>query len=340
MRRVIAIAVLALLHLAPAAAAPSRVADFSSADAVLRWINGYRTNPDVANVPAAVNALSRFGAFREPEAAGVYVGFIAGVLNANPAMAQPLVDKMLALPPENHWAVVRAIVYSGLPEWKETLLTVKARMPTRKTMIEKYYAGKLPTLDQVADDPDPSLLEKIKRHLGKKPPKRVAIEPSGELLDTYWGFYFATAAYAPISRIVAMLKWTKDKDYVDKLTLGNMAKYTLASNATRDPNLIAMLKWANRHQPDEIKPILEEVIDAAETMEIARIRRDAIASIDELKRKGPGYKRDISTWGAVGEGAIGLGCIAAAATGQVQFGLPCVLGGAATSAAVRYWSGQ
>jgi len=36
-----------------------------------------------------------------------------------------------------------------------------------------------------------------------------------------------------------------------------------------------------------------------------------LAVVQELKRKGPGYKRDISFWGQVGEGAISLGCVAA-----------------------------
>ena len=75
-----------------------------------------------------------------------------------------------------------------------------------------------------------------------------------------------------------------------------------------------------------------------DTADIGRVRKEALAAVEELKRKGPGYKRDISFWGQVGEGAISLGCVAAAALGQIEFGIPCVLGGAATSAAVRYWS--
>jgi len=73
----------------------------------------------------------------------------------------------------------------------------------------------------------------------------------------------------------------------------------------------------------------------------ANVRGEVVdAAIDELRRKGPGYRRDISLWGQVGEGALALGCIAAAVTGQVEFGLPCVIGGAATSAALRVWDGQ
>jgi hypothetical protein len=42
----------------------------------------------------------------------------------------------------------------------------------------------------------------------------------------------------------------------------------------------------------------------------------------------------------IGQGALALGCIAAAATGQVEFGIPCVVGGAASSAALGYWNRQ
>ena len=67
-----------------------------------------------------------------------------------------------------------------------------------------------------------------------------------------------------------------------------MAKYTLAINSARNADLLANLKWAaGRPQPDGVKPVLTEVIEAAETFETAKLRADALASIEELKRKGP-----------------------------------------------------
>jgi hypothetical protein len=165
-------------------------------------------------------------------------------------------------------------------------------------------------------------------------------DKSPELLDTLWGYYFATGSYGPIARIVNLLPWSNDRDSTDRLTIGSMAKYTLASNAARDTALLAMLKAASKNQPKDTAKVLAEVIEAAETMETTRLRKDALASIEELKRKGPGYKRDVSTWGKIGTGALALGCIAAAATGQVYMGLPCVIGGAASSAALNYWETQ
>jgi hypothetical protein len=119
-----------------------------------------------------------------------------------------------------------------------------------------------------------------------------------------------------------------------------MAKYTLASNASRDPELLALLKAASKNQPRNVAPVLAEVIDAAESMETTRLRKDALAALEELKRKGPAYKRDVSTWGQIGTGALALGCIAAAATGHIELGLPCVIGGAGSSAALSFWDKQ
>jgi hypothetical protein len=44
--------------------------------------------------------------------------------------------------------------------------------------------------------------------------------------------------------------------------------------------------------------------------------------------------------GPVGQGALALGCIAAAVTGHVELGIPCVVGGAALSAALSVWNNQ
>ena len=335
---------IAVFTAAHASASP-RYVDLLSSESVLRWINGYRANPAPEGVPDVVKALSRLGAFKDAEAAGVYVGFIAGVIGANPGNAERLIGQMFPLPEEDHWAVVRAIAYSGHPEWRRLLRVFAERMPTRRVMIQRYLTGQIPTLFQVAPERTQSLYQKARdyydAHYGdKKTPPPAALDPSPELLDTFWGYYFAVARYRPVSRIVAMLPWSKDNDSVEKLTLGNMAKFTLASNASRDFRLLAMLKSAAGRQPKEISPILKDVIDAAETVDTARIRKQALASIEELRRKGPGYVRNLSQLGQIGQGAIALGCIAAAATGQVELGLPCVIGGAASSAALRYWESK
>jgi hypothetical protein len=335
--------IFAALIVMPATAAPLHSGDLYSTNTVLRWINVYRGNPDPAGVPRAMRALSQFGALRDPEHAGIYIGFLAGAIGANPAKAETLIAKTLAMPSADHWVIVRAIAYSGLPEWRELMRHFAGRIATRRVMIAKYLNGELPTLDKLEIAPSPSLFARLraKLHFGKQR-KKVVLEPTPEVLDTLWGYYFATGSYGPIMKLVAMLPWSRDHDSAEKLTLGSMAKYTLASNATHDMTLLAMLKSSAeaRNQNKETVSILKEVIDAAETVNTAHIRSEALAAIAELQRKGPGYKRSISTWGQVGQGALALGCIAAATTGHVEFGLPCVVGGGLSTAALNYWNAQ
>jgi hypothetical protein len=343
--------VFVVTDLVPGMAAPQqmRMMDLLTPDSVMRWINAYRQKPDPATVPDVVKALSRMNAFKDPETAGPYIGFIAGVIGSNPERAEELIGKMFPLPEENHWVIVRAIAYSAHPDWKHLLRVFADRMPTRKVMIYSYLTNQSPTLFQVASRKKQTTGQRMRHYFsydtyfgdGKKKGPREELEPSPELLDTYWGYYFASGRYRPVSRIVAMLPYSNDGNSVEMLTLGNMAKFTLASNAMRDMKLLAMLKQANDGTPP--KPIaapLKEVIVAAETVETSRLRKEAMASIDELRRKGPASRRTALTWGNVGIGALSLGCIGAAATGQVYLGLPCVVGGALASGGLKYYESQ
>ena len=345
MRR-LAAAVVASLIPTLVSAAPHRLPDYARKETLLGWMNVYRHNPDPDRVPTAVRVMSRLGLLSDPESAGVYVGFLAGVIAANPDKAEALIGRMFPLSSEHHWAIVRAVAYSSRPEWPTLLRRLADRMPQRQVMIERYLDGKLPTLEQAPIEKDETWGEQLRarftlaKYFSKAAPE-TKLELTPDLLDTLWGYYYATGNYRPLARIILMLRWSKERDAIERLTLGSMAKYTLALNSARNPDLLETLKWASTQpQPDAVTPVLAEVVEAAETFETGKLRNAALASIDELRRKGPGYRRDISLWGQVGEGAIAIGCIAAAVAGQVEFGIPCVVGGAATSAALRIWNGQ
>jgi hypothetical protein len=325
--------------LAPAKAAVPAASSFNSNDVILKWINGYRHRPDPERLPAVVHALSTMQAFKAAESSGPYVGFIAGVLGTNAAHAEDLIAKMLPIDPADHWVLVRAIAYSGLPNWRELLATFVDRMATRRAMIDKYLDGKLPRLDQIDYRTEkPGMLDKIKStlHIGKEQKKAVALEPTPELIDVLWGYYLATGSYVPIQRVIKLLPLANDKDNVDSLTTGSAAKFTLASNAVRDADLLAMLKWANKSQPQEVKVVLDDVIETAETVDTVHMRQESLAAIEELKTKGPNSKRELSGWGQIGQGALSMGCVVAAATGQIELGIPCVIGGAAYTAGLQY----
>lgn len=314
MRSIAAVILALAVLIAPeAGAAPAKKkAAFASSEEILRWINGYRVKPDPSRLPVAVKAMSDLNVFRDMDTAGVYVGFMAGVLQTNPKRAEELVSKMFPMPPEDQVAIVRAIAYSDLPEWKDLMLKFAERMPARKALIDRFVYGKQPTLKQLALDS------------GTAP------------LDTLWGLYFATGSYEPISRMVSILAWAKDQNNVERLTIGSMAKLSLATNASRDKELLDMLKGSVNGEGKDTRAVLQEVIDAAETFEFGRVRKDAVAAIDQLKMKGPASARNFSWWGTAGQTALALGCIVAGAMGHVEVGIPCVVGGAVSGAALKY----
>ena len=328
-----------LVPLAPAKAVPPPASGFNSNEAILKWINEYRHRPEPEQLPNVVRALSGMQAFKSAESSGPYVGFIAGVLGTNASHAEDLIAKMLPIDPSDHWVLVRAVAYSALPNWRELLATFVDRMATRRAMIDKYLDGKLPRLEQIDYHTDkPGMLDKIKStlDLGKDQKKAVALEPTPELIDVLWGYYLATGSYVPIERVIKLLPLSNDKDNVDSLTTGSAAKFTLASNAVRDADLLAMLKWADKDQPKEVKVVLDDVIETAETVDTVHMRQESLAAIEELKSKGPNSKRELSGWGQIGQGALSMGCVVAAATGQIELGIPCVIGGAAYTAGLQY----
>ncbi len=286
-------------------------AEFSSTEALLKWINDYRHNPEPDRLPEAVDAMRRLGLLKDVEQAGIYVGFIAGVIGSNPDKADKLIGEMFPMPPPDQIVLVKAIAYSGLADWKGLMGRFVERMPARKVVIERYLFEKMPTL----------------RKLPLSNPIAV---------DALWGYYFATGSSEPIQRLVTGLSWSMNRDDVDRLTVGSMIKWTLAQNASRDGALLDYLKVSLPHQPPKVATPLGEVIEASETFEMAAIRKDALASIEELKIKGPQSSRNFAWWGQAGQTAFALGCVAAGALGQVYAGIPCVVGGALSNVALKY----
>ena len=154
-----------------------------------------------------------------------------------------MVAQSLKMRGQDSWVVVRAVAYSGLPNWQELLRHFAGRMPDCQPLIERYLAGKLPRLDQLTITPSPSGWQRFVAHfrIGKAKHK-VALEPSPEVLDVLWGYYFATGGYGPIVQMAALLPWSDDRDDAARLTVGSMAKFTLARNASHDAALLGMLK--------------------------------------------------------------------------------------------------
>jgi len=307
--------------LAGAAGKAPAVDPFASPESVMRWIDNYHLAPEPARVPDAVHAMSRLGLIRDLDSAGMFVGFLAGIIADNQADADKLIGKMFPLPPEDQGVIIKAIAYSGVPDWKDMLGRFVERMPARKVLIGKVLEAKF------------------------QPLFATSLETGPVILDTLWGYHLASGSFEPVQRIIGALKWSKEKKSgfqlpwtgekidLNKLTVGATAKWTLTAAGQREKELLDLYRMEIRHQPPDVAEPLKEVITAAENFEVARVRKEALEAIETLKRQNPAQGNAWGWWAQAGTTMLALGCVVASAAGHVEIAAPCVITGAAGSAA-------
>ncbi len=315
----------------PPPASPSPQDPFATSEGLFQWVSNYRKHPQPWRVPAAVHAMYEFGLFSDEEKQWFFIGFIAGVLGNNPKDGPKLVTQMFPMPDKEQAVIIRAIAYSGRPDWRELLEKNSSRMPLRRPLIDEFLTGKRPTLMELPLDTGGS-------------PGVYAL----------WGYYVATGQHEPVLRIMEALRWSKNKSdsgfsfrkmfsgwgsdssAVEKISTGGTAKWTLDSYDDRDRELISLYRSEQARQPKEIAKPLEDVIEAAEAFEAEKIRKDQFGAIEDATRKQMTSDMTGMTKGmTAGSIAIATGCVAATAFGQAQIALPCVIGGALYTGAAK-----
>jgi hypothetical protein len=311
---------------APAASSPS---EFSSAERLLDWVSNYRDRPEYWKVPDAVHAMRDHGLFKDEEQRWFCAGFIAGVLGTNPNDGPGLIPRMFPMPPKEQEVIIRAIAYSGRPDWQDLLTKNADKMPLRQPLIEDFINGRRPTL------------QKLGLELG-----------GAQAVYAHWGYYAATGQHEPVIRILPALQWSKGASEegffgkltsgwgstaknLDMVTTGGTAKWTLASYAERDRDLINLYRSEVPNQPEEIAKPLNDVIKAAELFEAEKIRKEQYGAIEDAERQQLTAEAGMSKGMTAGSIAIATGCMAATALGQAQIAVPCVIGGALYSGAAK-----
>ena len=314
----------------PVGQTPEPQGAFSSPDRLMDWMSNYRNHKSPSRVPAAVHAMKDYGLFADEEKAWFCTGFIAGVLGSNPKDGPNLIPGMFPMPDKEQAVIIRAIAYSGRPDWRELLEKTSPRTPLRRPLIDDFLAGKRPTLMELPLD------------TGGSPG-----------IYALWGYYVATGQYEPVVRIMQALRWSKrkgdsgfsfrkvftgwgsDPSAIDKITTGGTAKWTLASYAERDRALLALYRAEYARQPQDIAVPLKDVIDAAEIFESEKVRKDQFGAIEDAQRAQMTNEFGMTKGATAGSIAIATGCVAASALGQAYIALPCVLGGALYTGAVK-----
>ena len=313
----------------PQAAAEQQGA-FSSPEKLMDWVTTYRKHPNPSRVPPAVHAMLDYGLLADEEKEWFCIGFIAGVLGTNPKDGPALIPRMFPLPDKEQAVIIRAIVYSERPDWRELLEKNSSRMPLRRPLIDDFLQGKRPTLMDLplADGGSPGIY-------------------------ALWGYYVATGQHEPVVRIMQALQWSRNKDdssfsfkkifsgwgndpsAVEKITTGGTAKWTLASYAERDRELLNLYRAEASRQPEAIAKPLNDVIVAAEAFESETVRKDQFGAIADAQKAQMTNEAGMTKGATAGSIAIATGCVAATALAQPEIAIPCVIGGALYTGAVK-----
>ncbi|MCP4933684.1 MAG: hypothetical protein GY927_05630 [bacterium] len=277
---------------------------FKSTQHVIVWIYDYQKNPQPEYVPDAIHALADFGVFEDLDQAGLYIGFLAGVLGDNQLMARRLIKRLFPMTPKNQAVIIMAIAYSGLPEWRLVLTDFTERMPARTVLIDEFLFG------------------------SHKPLLEAPIDQNPHMIDALWGYYIATGYLQPVERVIATLSWIQATDNTDRFTLAHMAMWTLVKNAELDRPLLRFYRRLLPSASKEIKAPLQKVIKASERFESNKIKKAVIIAIATQKRRKLG-KTTKWAWGAkAGEALLAVGCVTASALGHPELAAPCIVTGA------------
>ncbi len=313
----------------PQAAAEQQGA-FSSPEKLMEWVTTYRKHPNPSRVPAAVHAMLDYGLLADEEKEWFCIGFIAGVLGTNPKDGPALIPRMFPMPDKEQAVIIRAIAYSERPDWRELLEKNSARMPLRRPLIDDFLQGRRPTLMQLP-----------------------LAEGGSPGVYALWGYYVATGQHEPVVRIMQALQWSRNKDdssfsfkkifsgwgndpsAVEKITTGGTAKWTLASYAERDRDLLNLYRAEASRQPEAIAKPLNDVIVAAEAFESETVRKDQFGAIADAQKAQMTNEAGMTKGATAGSIAIATGCVAATALGQPEIAIPCVIGGALYTGAVK-----
>ena len=65
------------------------------------------------------------------------------------------------------------------------------------------------------------------------------------------------------------------------------------------PDLREFLRSELARQTAPVKVPLAEVVEAADTVQLGAVRKDALAAVEELKTKGSDARRNLDFWGQV-----------------------------------------
>ena len=233
----ILVALLACLAASLAAAAP---APFASGPELGKWVTYYYLKPEPARAVEAIASASRLGLMKDGKSSPSLIGFLAGVVRKEPAVAREAATRLVSLPKAEQPVLALGLWYSGHPETAKLLAGLARSVPEQKAMYDELSQKAAPPLDQIP------------------------LEQGPWVLDALWGNFMATGDERPVLRVMSALPWADAQGDKVKALAGGAARWSLTSNAIHHPRVLAICKAQLRKQPKEVSVVLAEIIRNAE----------------------------------------------------------------------------
>lgn len=194
------------------------------------WLESYYLNPQPAEVPRAIQSLSREGYFDRADNVAVAIGFFGALFTRHADRVEAWLDASAHLPQRHQRILAAALWQAGHPLAENQLLRLGLNSANRAEV----------------------------ERLARTPSQRIADTPvrSPSSMRLQWGAFLATGNEAHIVSIL-------DAFGLDEPSLTSAARMSLAQNAAAHPRVMEICQAQLARQPEEIRSELRAALNAA-----------------------------------------------------------------------------
>ncbi|MDB6168944.1 MAG: hypothetical protein JWM88_1808 [Verrucomicrobia bacterium] len=194
------------------------------------WLRHYYLNPQPAEVPRMVQALSHQGYFDESAETAVAIGFFSTVFAQNPDRVDTWLAGFRSLPRNHQRLMAAALWQAGNPRGAPMLRTLSQSSASRTE------------IQQLADLPS-------------APVARTAVlSPSS--MNLQWGAFLASGDRKYITNVLAAIG-------TGEPGLDEAARYALAQNAAAHPRVMEICQAELAKQPTGAQSVLRAALEDA-----------------------------------------------------------------------------
>lgn len=194
------------------------------------WLETYYLDPHPAELPRAIQRLSRDGYFEQPGHIAIAIGFISTVFAQNPSQVDGWLLQLNGLPLGHQRLIAAALWQAGHPIGSEVLQMLG------QTAANREQVTQLATAPSLAIEDTPVL--------------------SRSSMNLQWGAFLATGHERHIVAIIEAIG-------IDRPGLNSAARLALAQDAAAHPRVLEICRTQLDRQPEDVRGVLRAALNDA-----------------------------------------------------------------------------